>query len=209
MKKPFPVVPAIFMILLLSGGCKNFDHSLPILGPTQEKDGQTIHHRIPDFNFINQDSIRVDNKTFAEKVYIADFFFTSCPTICPKLTKQMLRIHDRFLEDDRLLLMSHTVDTKRDSVAVLKNYARNLGVKSEKWHFVTGPKNEIYDIANAYFNIVVEDNTLPGGYDHSGRLVLIDPSRHLRSFCNGTDEEDVNRFIRDIEKLLNEIEESN
>lgn len=179
--------------------------TLPILGERQVVDGDTVYHKIPDFSFVNQDSQVVNNETFAGKIYVADFFFVSCPTICPTVTKQMLRIHDRFAGDDRLLLLAHSIDTKRDTVERLANYARNLGVTADKWHFVTGDKDEILEIADDYFSIAIEDPDAPGGFDHSGRLILVDEDRHVRSFCNGTDPESVDRFMEDIDKLLAEM----
>lgn len=175
---------------------------LPILGNKEVVDGDTVYHTIPDFAFINQDSQVVTNETFADKVYVVDFFFIHCPTICPITAREMKRIHDHFIDDDRVLLVSHTVDPKRDTVAALRRYARNLGVKPGKWHFLTGDKDAIYDIADDYFSVALEDPDAPGGFDHSGRFVLVDANRHIRSFCNGTDSTDVKRFIGDIERLL-------
>ncbi len=178
---------------------------LPILGQKRVVNGDTIYHQIPDFSFINQDSQVVDNETFAGKIYVADFFFVSCPTICPTVTKQMLRIHDQFEDEPRLKLLAHSIDPKRDTVGRLANYARNLGVTSDKWHFVTGNKDDIYAIADDYFSIAIESPDAPGGFDHSGRLILVDENRYVRSFCDGTDPEDVDQFMKDIEKLLQEV----
>lgn len=183
-------------------GCQS--EELPILGQTKMVDGKEVPHAIPDFAFVNQDSVAVTNETFAGKIYVADFFFTSCPTICPKVKAQMLRIYERFQDEERLALLSHSIDVKRDTVGRLKTYAENLGVSAPKWHFVTGEKDEIYDIADDYFNIVVDDASAPGGFDHSGRIVLVDEDRHLRSYCNGTNAEEVDRFMWDIERLLAE-----
>lgn len=163
-----------------------------------------LNKNIPDFTFINQDSITVTPNSFKDKIYVADFFFTSCPTICPKLTQQMLRIHDHFKTNDQIYLLSHSIDTKRDTVEKLQHYAENLGVQAPKWQFVTGDKTDIFNIAESYFNIAIEDETLPGGYDHSGRIVLVDKKGQIRSYCNGVKEEEVDRLIQDIEKLLNE-----
>lgn len=193
----------VFLAVLLAG-CEVAPRALPILGERDVVNGDTIYHTIPDFQFIDQDSQEVTNATFAGKAYVADFFFISCPTICPKTTRQMLRIYEKFQHDDRLLLLAHTVDPKRDSVAALARYAHNLNVKSAKWHFVTGDQDKIYEIADDYFSIAMEDPEAPGGYDHSGRLILIDKNRHIRSFCDGTDPADVDRFMKDIETLLNE-----
>jgi protein SCO1/2 len=179
---------------------------LPVIGNREIVDGDTIYHTVPDFAFMNQDSQWVTNETFAGKAYVVDFFFTHCPTICPKVAKQMKRVHDRFLEEDRLLLLAHSIDPKRDTIGRLKWYADNLGVESSKWHFVTGVKDSIYAIADDYFSIAIENPDSPGGFDHSGRLILIDPQRRVRSFCDGTDAKSVDKFMLDIDKLLREMQ---
>ena len=188
---------------IFSSACQQ--EQLPILGRRQIVDGDTIYHSVPDFRFVDQDSQIITNETFAGKAYVVDFFFISCPTICPKVKKQMLRIYERFAGDDRLLFLSHSIDPKRDTVGRLKSYAENLGIESRRWHLVTGDKDSIYEIADDYFSIAIEDPNAPGGFDHSGRLILVDPNRHIRSVCNGTDPEDVDRFMEDIELLLQEL----
>lgn len=193
-----------FAVALFFTNCQQPGHTLPILGEREVVNGDTVYHTIPDFSFTDQDSAIVTNETFAGKIYVADFFFISCPTICPKTTKQMLRIHDHFKFENRVLLMAHTVDPKHDSVERLREYSHNLGVESSKWYFVTGKQDDIYAIADDYFSIAMEDPEAPGGYDHSGRLILVDENRHIRSFCDGTNPDDVDRFIKDIENLLNE-----
>jgi protein SCO1 len=182
------------------------DEKLPIIGERLgfTPNGDTIYPTIANFTFTNQNGAAVTNATFAEKAYIVDFFFTSCPTICPKVMKQMLRVHDRFKDSAGVLLLSHTIDPKRDSVGKLRVYAENLGVATSKWHFVTGVKDSLYSLADDYFSIAKEDPYAPGGFDHSGRLILVDKNRHVRSFCDGTDEKDVERFMKDVEKLLKE-----
>ncbi len=183
---------------------KKAPEPLPVLGNVEIVNGDTLYHTVPDFSFIDQDSQVVTNATFADKAYVVDFFFISCPTICPIVTKQMLRVYDRFKTEDRLMLLAHTIDTKYDSVSRLKQYAVNLGVDTRKWRFVTGVKDEIYGIANDYFSIAIEDPNAPGGFDHSGRLILVDKNRRIRSFCDGTDPASVDRFMQDIETLLKE-----
>lgn len=189
-------------IACTSEGNKANKDALPILGQEQEIDGKLVRHQIPDFAFINQDSVIVTNETFKDKIYVADFFFTSCPTICPKVKKQMQRIYDRYADNPNLLLLSHTIDVKRDTVGKLREFAANLGVSSSRWHFVTGNHDEIYAIADDYFSITIEDPDAPEGFDHSGRLLLVDKNRHIRAFADGTDEKDVNRLMKDIDKLL-------
>lgn len=190
--------------LLLFFSCGSGKQELPILSHQVEKDGELVYKTIPAFSFINQDSQVVSSETFEEKAYVVDFFFTSCPTICPKLAQQMLKIHDHFKAEPNLALLSHTIDPKRDTVAKLAHYANNLGVKSDRWHFVTGEKADLYDIADDYFNIVIENADVPEGIDHSGRLVLVDQQKHIRAFCNGTDPAEVDQFIVKIEQLLAE-----
>jgi len=178
--------------------------NLPYLGfhEVDSLSGDTLFHQIRPFEFINQDSQKVTNATFNDKVYVVDFFFISCPTICPKLKKQMLRLYDRYEKNDELLILSHTVDTKHDTIPRLKKYAQNLGAAPEKWHFVTGEKDDIYEIAEDYFSVALENEDAPGGYDHSGRIILVDKKGHVRSFCNGTDPAEVDEFMNDIDWLL-------
>ena len=197
----------LFVGLSVFCGCQSsLSHDvLPVLGtPEIGPNGDSIAHAIPDFSFIDQDSQVVNNQTFAGRAYVADFFFIACPTICPKTAKQMLRIHDHFKDEPRLELLGHTLAPKYDTVAALNRYARNLGVSADKWHFVTGDQAIIYKMAPEYMNVALEDSDAPGGINHSGYLILVDKNRHIRSFCNGTDPADVDRFIIDIEKLLHE-----
>lgn len=197
----------IFFLVLFLQGCTSpqTEESLPILGRDVVVDGQTQKHQIRDFEFINQDSQLVTNQTFAGKAYVVDFFFISCPTICPKLTKQMLRVHNRFAEDDRLLLLSHSIDTKYDTIPRLKAYAENLGVSADKWHFVTGEKEDIFGIGEDYFSVAVDDPDAPGGFDHSGYIILVDANKHIRSYATGTDPESVDKFMEDVDRLLAEM----
>ncbi len=193
--------------LAIFQGCQNAVSSdeLPMLGtPEVGPNGEEVPHTIPDFSFMDQDSQVVNNETFAGKAYVADFFFIACPTICPKTSKQMLRIHDKFKDEPRLELLGHTLAPKYDTVGALNRYAYNLGVSADKWHFVTGEQAAIYKMAPEYMSIALNDDEAPGGINHSGYLILVDKNRHIRSFCNGTEPEDVDRFMKDIEKLLNE-----
>ena len=199
-----------FLFLLLMAGlsaCLNTPDTktLPILG---ERDispaGDTIYRQVPDFQFINQDSQIVNNATFAGKIYVVDFFFIHCPTICPRVKANGLRLYEKFKNDDRVLMLSHSIDVKNDTVAALKRHAQKLGIDAKKWHLVTGDHDAIYGIADDYFSVAQEDPDAPGGFDHSGRLILVDKNRHVRAFCDGTDAEDVDRFMKDISTLLAE-----
>jgi protein SCO1/2 len=187
-------------------------HALPMLGERQVLEkaehglrvGDTAYARIPDFAFINQDSQQVTSQTFAGKIYVTDFFFTTCPSICPKMKSQMLRIYEKFKDDPRVMLLSHSIDPKHDTVAVLRDYARRLQVSSRKWHFVTGDKDAIYDMALRYMVSAIADSAAPGGILHSGHFVLVDGNRHVRGIYEGTEAESVDQLMRDIPVLLAE-----
>jgi protein SCO1/2 len=165
----------------------------------------TVYHTIAPFSFVNQDSQVVTEATFANKIYIADFFFTSCRTICPKMKTQMLRVYDSIQHQPDVLILSHTIDPAHDSVNVLKNFAERLGVRADKWHFVTGVQDSIYAIAQtSYFATALVDATEPDGFIHSGAFLLIDKQRRIRGKYDGTLEEDVNRLLADIARLRKE-----
>ena len=204
MNTVYKYIAAIISILVLAGCMEKERQVLPILGHRSYDiaTGDTVYHRISDFRFVNQDSQWVTNGSFKDKVYIVDFFFTSCPTICPKVKAQMLRIHNAFEDEGRVALLSHSIDTYRDSVPVLKAYSSKLNVDVSRWHFITGEKEIIYGMAEEYFIAAAEDPDAPGGFDHSGKLILVDKNRHIRSYCDGTKPKDVDRFIEDIKFLL-------
>lgn len=205
MSRLYPAVVAVLILALYA--CRSGDDGpLPYYGfhEINPASGDTIYHQIRDFAFIDQDSQMVTNETFAGKAYVADFFFTSCPTICPKVKQQMIRIYDKYEDDDRLMLLSHTIDVKRDTVGRLKEYAQGLGVDTPKWRFVTGVKDSIYEITYDYISTALEQPDAPGGFDHSGYILLIDPDRHLRAYANGTDPKEVDAFMKKIDRLLAE-----
>lgn len=200
-------VTALVLSLLTISCKKKEDAKLPILGRVEINGTDTIYHQISDFEFVNQDSVIVSNSTYANQIYITDFFFTSCPSICPKVKKQMLRLYDRYQEESLIKFVSHTIDPKRDDVGRLKLYANNLQVDQLKWDFLTGDKDELMGIANDYFVVAYEDPDVPGGFDHSGKIILVDTNRHVRAFCEGTDPESVTNFMDDIDKILVEYED--
>jgi protein SCO1/2 len=139
------------------------------------------------------------------KIYVADFFFTSCRTICPVMKSQMLRVYESTKEMDDVLLVSHTIDPEYDTVALLHDFAERLGVESEKWHFLTGQKDSIYKVAQtSYFATAMQDNTEPDGFIHSGAFLLVDKKGRIRGKYDGTKEIDVNRLVGDIKRLRNE-----
>jgi protein SCO1/2 len=191
--------------LLLSSCIQKKEEKLPIFGEREVSGTDTVYHKIGPFQFVDQDSSMITNETVRNKIYVADFFFTSCRTICPIMKTQMLRVYDSIKNEKDVLLLSHTIDPEYDTVALLHDYADRLGVKSDKWHFLTGIKDSIYNIAQkSYFATALEDKTEPDGFIHSGAFLLIDKEQRIRGKYDGTKEDDVNRLLGDIERLKKE-----
>ncbi|MFB2121617.1 SCO family protein [Parapedobacter sp. 2B3] len=206
----FKILP-LGILFLASCGQQRDDKDLPIMGEKEivsmVKDGKTvndtIYHSIPEFRFVDQDSVWISNEDVADKIYLADFFFTRCPTICPLLAKNMLTIAKEFENEERLVILSHTIDAKYDTPAVLKDYATKLGAPSN-WHFLNGPQEAVYHIAGkeGYFSYAEENPDIPGGFDHSGAFTLVDTNGHVRGVYDGTREDESEKAIEDIRKLL-------
>lgn len=162
----------------------------------------TEAHTIPEFEFINQDNLIFGSDDLKGNIYIADFFFTSCPTICPKMTTQLARVQEAFAKYPEVKIVSFTVDPKADSVSVLKKYALDFRADSSKWSFLTGNKEDIYTLAQkGFFVSAMEDETLPE-FIHSEKLILVDKSGWVRGYYDGTDRTDVERLIREVQVLL-------
>lgn len=163
-------------------------------------------HKIPDFRFVNQLGDTVTQKTFEDKVYITDFFFTSCPGICLKMTGNMLKLQKAFKYDSEILLLSHSVTPSIDSVSVLQTYAEKNDIIANKWHLVTGDKMEIYDLGrNHYF--VENDLGLPkdvNDFLHSENFLLIDKNKHIRGIYNGLNKTSIRQLITDVKTLKKE-----
>lgn len=195
------------VIVTIACSTPKYEKVLPIMGRTEYVDNDTIYHSIKDFEFINQDSVIVNQATFEGKIYVADFFFTSCPTICPIMKTQMLRIYDTMRDFDDVAILSHTIDPEYDTVALLKDFANRLGVSTPKWHFVTGDKNKIFEQGQrSYMVTAIEDKSAPGGAIHSGAFILVDKKKHIRGFYDGTVPEEVDVLIKDITILRKEYE---
>lgn len=194
----------IVSIIFFSCGGSTPEGQLPILGNRDVVDGKTIYHTVPAFSYTNQYGENITPETFANEAYIVDYFFTSCPTICPKVKQQQLRLYDKYKDHPKLSFLSVSIDTKYDTQERLANFAQRLDIEKGNWHFVTGDKDMIYDNANGFFHVAMENEEAPGGYDHDGKLVLIDKNHHIRGFCDGLIPEEVDRFFGDIDNLLNE-----
>ena len=200
----------LFLMIMIACDQQGSTEKLPFLGNTIFEENDTIYHTIQDFELVDQDSVIVNNATFSDKVYVADFFFTSCPTICPKMKAQMLRVYEKFESNDQVAILSHTIDPTYDTVALLKDYAERLGVRSDKWKFVTGDQDYIYDLAEtSYMSVADEDGDAPGGFVHSGAFLLVDKDRRIRGFYDGTVPEQVDVLLYDIDRLLKEYQPNN
>jgi protein SCO1 len=195
----------LVVVGLMIAACSKPQPPLPIFGEREVMGADTVYHKIADFSFVDQDSNAVTGDTFKGKIYVADFFFTSCRTICPIMKTQMLRVYDSIQNDAEVLILSHTIDPEYDTVGLLHDFAERLGVTSSKWHFVTGNKDDIYKIAQtSYFATAMEDKSEPDGFIHSGAFLLIDKDKRIRGKYDGTVEEDVNRLLGDIQRLKKE-----
>ncbi|MEZ0610606.1 SCO family protein [Fibrella sp. WM1] len=203
--------------------CSQAGDQLPILGEreavTKQVDGKTVtdtvYHTIPAFKFVSQYGDTVTAAAVKDKIYVADFFFTTCPTICPKMKTQLKRVYERFNTNPNVLLLSHTIDPEHDSVAVLREFASELGVKGKNWLFVTGDRDKIYEIGEKSYMVTAQkDASAPGGVVHSGAFILVDKQRHIRGIYDGTIKENVtengstrkgvDQLMIDMDKLLKE-----
>ena len=162
-------------------------------------------HRIADFSLTNQNGKTVTQKDFKGKIYVADFFFTTCPNICIAMTDNLLKVQEKIKNNPNVVLLSHSVTPKIDSVPQLKKYAIEKGVIDKKWNLVTGDKKEIYDLARKSYLAVKEDGD-GGPFDmiHTENFILVDPDRRIRGFYDGTDLEEIQRLLEELEILIQE-----
>lgn len=192
------------LLVLGLGGCRP-ESPLPRLGPKEKTGGKSVVRPIRDKVLIDQYGRPLAASDLAGRLRVADFFFTSCPSICPVVRREMQRIAAEFSGEERLVFLSHTIDPKRDTVGRLAEYARGLGIGPQMpWYFLTGDKDDLYDLAAEYWNVAVEDNTAPGGFNHSGRIVLVDGQGYIRAYAPGTQPAAVDTLIADIRTLLRE-----
>ena len=160
------------------------------------------YHSIADFKLINQNGDTISQADYADKIYIADFFFTTCPTICPVMTANMADIQQIIKDDDEVMLLSHSVTPEIDSVPQLKKYALEKGVIDAKWNLVTGDKKQIYELARKSYLAVLTDGD-GGPYDmiHTENFILVDKERRIRGFYDGTSSEEVTQLLEDLKVL--------
>tara|TARA_B100002051_G_C16637647_1_gene586851 strand:- start:347 stop:1012 length:666 start_codon:yes stop_codon:yes gene_type:complete len=162
------------------------------------------YHTIADFSLTNQNGKMITQKDYSDKIYVADFFFTTCQTICPIMTDHMVKIQEELKNDNEVLLLSHTVTPEIDSVAQLKKYAMEKGVDDAKWNLVTGDKKEIYDLARKSYLAAKDVPYSENDLVHTENFVLVDKKKRIRGFYDGTDPEAIEKLLADIQILKQE-----
>lgn len=207
----FGIISIIILVIIYR--TLNVYQPLPIYQPTMvepELVDSTLHykkkyHKIANFSLTNQNGKAITQNDYKNKIYVADFFFTTCPTICPIMTKNMADIQNKIINDDEVMLLSHSVTPEIDSVAQLKKYAIEKGVNDKKWNLVTGDKKQIYELARKSY-LAVKDQGDGGPFDmiHTENFMLIDKKRQIRGFYDGTNPEDMERLLDDITILKEE-----
>lgn len=205
--KNYSYIGISFVILVFGIWAVN-EFSNRLKGPDFYTGGQ-----VPSFSFTNQEGKTVTNETYKGKVYVLEFFFTTCPSICPIMNQNMKNIQDAFYGNPEFGIASITIDPKHDTPEVLKKYAENYGAKHPNWHFLTGDKEAIYKLSNEGFKLyTAQEENAPGGFEHSGLFALIDQEGNIRSrydefgnpkiYYNGLDDEEIEMLKEDIKKLL-------
>jgi protein SCO1/2 len=192
--------PVVFWLLLTRG--HNTFKRLDIIGPYELSDkGDTIYHAIPSFNFINQNNKKISDKDLEGKIYVANFFFASCQTVCPKMNKEVRRVQDAFKDNPDVRFISFTVDPERDTVEALAAYAKEMGADDNKWWFLTGNRDSIYDLARDGYLVPAALGNTQNDFFHSQNLILVDKNRHMRGLYDGSEPAEVDTLIDEIKVL--------
>jgi len=201
-----------FLAVVLISCNQDSKKQLPIFNPVDfnaklvDKSIRNIskNHTVKDFNLINQNGITITSKDYENKIYIVDFFFTSCPSICPIMTNNMLKIQEKFINNDDIMLLSMSVTPEIDNIKILKDYAIDKGVDDSKWNITTGSKKHIYELARkSYFAVVEQGDDGLQDFIHTPNFVLVDTKKQIRGVYDGTEEKEISRLIEDINYLIN------
>lgn len=175
MKKNYSYIGVSFIILVFG------IWAIPKIIHTVSKPELETVGQVPDFSFTNQDGKKITNKDYEGKVYVAEFFFTTCPTICPVMNESMIKIQNKFLGNPNVGMASFTIDPEHDTPEVLKEYAKEHGISKPQWHLLTGDREKVFELSNAGFNLYVgEGPESEGGFEHSGFFALIDQDGNIR-----------------------------
>jgi len=178
---------------------------LPIFGPQDLAGNDRTEHTIENFELTNQDGHKISFHDYKGQIVIANFFFSHCPVVCPKMTANLQTVSRQFQQEKNIHILSISVDPERDSSVQLKNYAKRFSIDTQKWDLLTGSKKEIYRLARNSFIVVATDGDGgPNDFIHSDKLVLIDRIGRIRGFYDGTDETEINKLSHDIKKIQDE-----
>ena len=202
------LIPVLIFMFLKGFGTNEYD--LPIYfqngvdNPFREcPSSDTTQHYIPDFSFTNQNGEMMGRQEMEGKITVVDFFFTSCPSICPIMSKEMERVNDMFRDEPGVQIMSISIDPEYDTPEILKEYAERHNATPGKWHFLSGPKEETYQLARCGFVIpTVDGNGVPDDFVHSDKFMLIDELGRIRGYYSGTNREEVDLLILETKVLL-------
>ncbi|MAU62833.1 MAG: SCO family protein [Flavobacteriaceae bacterium] len=202
----------IFVLSITFSSCNQISKKqLPIYNPVDinpklvDKSVRNINenHRVKDFNLTNQNGINITSKDYENKIYVVDFFFTRCPSICPIMTNNMLKVQEEFIKNDDIMLLSMSVTPEIDTVEILKNYAIEKGVNDSKWNITTGSKKHIYELARkSYFAVVEQGDGGLQDFIHTPNFILVDTKKQIRGIYDGTQENEIDRLIEDIYILV-------
>jgi len=216
-KKSFPIfmIMAVFSVsmVFIIYSIINPEKRLPIYNPADvnprlvDKSVKHIrkNHKIANFSLINQNGENITHEDYKDKIYVADFFFTRCQSICPIMTNNMAKIQMKFKEDNSIMFLSHSVTPIMDSISVLREYADMKGVIDSKWNITTGVKKHIYELARkSYFAVVDEGDGGVQDFIHTENFVLVDKKRQIRGYYDGTNEEEMTELVEDIKLLQKE-----
>lgn len=201
-------IPAFIFLFLQSFGTNKFEVDVYFQAGVESNMWncnfiQGDQHYIPSFSFVSQSGKAVNDQVLTEGITVVDFFFTSCPSICPVMTNELARVQEEFKKNPKVKILSFTVDPENDTKEVLAEYAEKRGADTEKWIFLTGEKKDLYNLARCGFVLPVEDGDgSPEDFIHSEKFILVDSQKRIRGYYNGTDRKDVDRLITEMKILL-------
>ena len=203
----------VYILMVLFVSCnQDLKKQLPIYNPSDFNPKYvdrsvrdiTQNHTVKDFNLINQNGNVITSKDYENKIYVVDFFFTRCPSICPIMTDNMKLVQDEYIDDNNIMLLSLSVTPDIDNIEVLKNYAIEKGVNDLKWNITTGSKKHIYELARkSYFAVIDQGDGGLQDFIHTPNFVLVDTKKQIRGIYDGTEDKEISRLIKDINILKN------
>ncbi|MGI4742991.1 MAG: SCO family protein [Janthinobacterium lividum] len=207
-------LPLLAGVALLLASCQEEARRLPILGERDVRANpaggaaDTVFATVPAFRVHDQDGKLVTNQSLTGQVYVTDFFFATCPGICPKMQGELLKVFKQYGHTPGLTFLSHTIDPEHDSLPVLRDYAQRLGVPNEAhWRFVRSSKDSVFALARAYFTAAMPDKAAPGGFAHNGTFALVDDQGHVRGLYDSLNPVEVTRLQADLPVLLAEVKQ--